>query len=215
MATIDKIDISGAVVGTCEVPTWLSACEVSPGLVHECIVAERARQRQGTAHTKTKGEIRCTTKKPWRQKGTGRARAGHRGSVVWRGGGVVFGPRYRRYDKRVSKNTRRQVIRGVFADKVREGGLCVIDTWDMSAPKTATFAGLQAQRESRRLLCVGVGDTRTAQMSARNIATVDFVDVSEVTTYALITHDTVIMSATAWEAFLSRIAAPAAAEEVK
>lgn len=213
MATLEKINIAGAAQGTVDVPAQIAEADCADALVHQCIVAERARQRAGTAHTKTKGEIRCTTKKPWRQKGTGRARAGHRGSTIWRGGGVVFGPRYRKYNKKVSRKTKRMVLQAIIGDLVRDERMRVIDSWAMETPKTATIAALKAQTECRQLLCIGCGDTHNAQMSARNITDVDFIDVSEVTVYTLLQHDAVVISREAWDALVSRAHSSESAKE--
>jgi large subunit ribosomal protein L4 len=213
MATLEKINIEGTVLGTVEVSSEIAEANCSDALVHQCVVAERARQRAGTAHTKTKGEIRCTTKKPWRQKGTGRARAGHRGSTIWRGGGVVFGPRYRKYNKKVSRKTKRLVLKAIIGDIVRDERAQILDSWSLDAPKTTKLVKLKNNLECRKMLCIGCGDTHNAQLSARNISDVNFIDVSEVTIYTLLRYDGIVISEEAWNALITRAQSTESAKE--
>lgn len=206
MATLEKIRITGAAAGTVDVPSWLADATCTPALVHQVMVAHRNAARAGTANTLTKSEVRLTGAKPWRQKGTGRARAGYAASPVWRGGSVVFGPRPRSYRQKVDRAWRRAAARSVLASRVRDGAVACVDSWALDAPKTKTMAGLKAARAARRLLCVGTGDiTLNAQLSGRNIPGVTFVDVSEVDAYTLLTHDRVVVSEDAWEALCARL----------
>src|SRR6476660_1909579 len=110
--------------------------------VHDAVVAYQAAQRMGTAHTKTMGEVAGSGKKPWRQKGTGRARAGSFASPLWRGGGVVFGPKPRDFGKRVSKNTRQLALRKALSERLTAGDVVVVEEVKLSAPKTKEFLGI-------------------------------------------------------------------------
>src|SRR6476659_3175892 len=103
--------------------------------VHDVVVAYRAAQRSGTACTKTMGEVAGSGKKPWRQKGTGRARAGSFGSPLWRGGGVVFGPKPRDFGKKVSKNTRHLALRKALSERLKAGDVLVLEEVTLSSPK--------------------------------------------------------------------------------
>src|SRR5205809_7309019 len=109
--------------------------------VHDVIVAHQANQRNGNACTKNVGEVAGTNKKPWRQKGTGRARAGSFQSPLWRGGGVVFGPRPRDFGKKVSKGTRQLALRKALSERLKSGDVLVVDEIKLSSPRTKEFVG--------------------------------------------------------------------------
>src|SRR5258708_25442921 len=110
--------------------------------VHDVVVAYNAAQRMGTACTKTMGEVAGSGKKPWRQKGTGRARAGSFASPLWRGGGVVFGPKPRDFAKKVSRKTRQLALRKALSEPVRAGAVLVVDDLCLASPKTPEFVGV-------------------------------------------------------------------------
>src|SRR6266446_3780462 len=107
--------------------------------VHDVVVAYQAAQRMGTACTKTMGEVAGTGKKPWRQKGTGRARAGSFASPLWRGGGVVFGPKPRDFSKKVSRKTRQLALRKALSERLRAGDVVLVDDLKLESPKTKGF----------------------------------------------------------------------------
>src|SRR5437763_2824801 len=107
--------------------------------VHDVVVAYRAAQRSGTHSTKTMGEVAGSNKKPWRQKGTGRARAGSLRSSIWRGGGVTFGPKPRDYTKKVSKKTRQLALRKALTERLKAGDVIVVDDFKLDSPKTKGF----------------------------------------------------------------------------
>src|SRR5262245_63013228 len=115
--------------------------------VHDTIVAYRANQRLGTACTKTMGEVSGTGKKPWRQKGTGRARAGSFQSPLWRGGGVVFGPKPRDFGKKVNAKTKQLALRKALSERLKAGDVVVVDDLKVSSPKTKDFVGVMAALE--------------------------------------------------------------------
>src|SRR6266566_9137424 len=110
--------------------------------VHDVVVAYQAAQRMGTACTKTMGEVAGTGKKPWRQKGTGRARAGSFASPLWRGGGVVFGPKPRDFSKKVSRKTRQLALRKALSERLRAGDVILIQDLKLDSPRTKEFIGL-------------------------------------------------------------------------
>ncbi len=113
--------------------------------VHDAVVAYRAAQRSGTASTKNVGEVSGTNKKPWRQKGTGRARAGSFQSPLWVGGGVVFGPRPRDFSKKISKKTRALALRKALSERLKAGDVVVVDDLKLASPKTKEFVGLDVR----------------------------------------------------------------------
>src|SRR5882762_1362344 len=109
--------------------------------VHDAVVAYQAAQRMGTACTKNVGEVAGTNKKPWRQKGTGRARAGSFQSPLWRGGGVVFGPKPRDFSKKVSRKTRQLALRKALSERLKSGDVVIVDDLKLDSPKTKEFVG--------------------------------------------------------------------------
>src|SRR5215472_10731498 len=109
--------------------------------VHDVVVAYQAAQRMGTASTKTMGEVAGTGKKPWRQKGTGRARAGSFASPLWRGGGVVFGPKPRPFTKKVSRNTKQLALRKALSERLKAGDVVLVEDLKPATPKTKDFLG--------------------------------------------------------------------------
>src|SRR5271155_137767 len=135
-------DIQGKDQG--EVETTMTLIENGRGTeaVHQVIVAYNAAQRMGTACTKNVGEVAGTNKKPWRQKGTGRARAGSFQSPLWRGGGVVFGPKPRDYAKKVHRSTRQLALRKALSERLKAGDVLIVDEIKLPSPKTKEFLGV-------------------------------------------------------------------------
>ena len=204
MATVDKINLAGESLGTVTVPQALAEMPCNKDIVHSCVVALQANRRQGNASTLTKGEVDKTGRKPWAQKHTGRARAGYFASPVWRGGGVVFGPKPRSYRQKVNDRTRRAAFFGTLAERIREGAVRVIDTWDVAAPKTKPFAALRGALKLRKMLCVGMPDNRNALLSARNVAGLSFMEAASLNVLDLATHNGLVISAAAWQALEER-----------
>src|SRR5580658_7056063 len=137
-------DITGKSQGEYEVKFPLIENGRGTQAVHDTVVAFRAAQRMGTACTKNVGEVAGTNKKPWRQKGTGRARAGSFQSPLWRGGGVVFGPKPRDYAKKVSRATRQLALRKALSERLKAGDVLVLDELKLASPKTREFVGLMS-----------------------------------------------------------------------
>src|SRR5919206_944360 len=123
--------------------------------VHETVVAMRAARRSGTANTKTKAEVDLSGAKPWRQKGTGRARAGYKSSPIWRGGGVVFGPKPRDYSKKVSKSVRRLAFQKALSERISSGDVLTIDEFSVPEIKTKAFVSrMKKQTDAEKVLIV-------------------------------------------------------------
>src|SRR5436309_160476 len=140
-------DIQGNDQGELEVKFPLVEGGRGTQAVHDTVVAYNAAQRMGTACTKNVGEVAGTNKKPWRQKGTGRARAGSFASPLWRGGGVVFGPKPRDYTKKVSRNTRQLALRKAMTERLNAGDVLVLDDLKLESAKTKDFVGLLSALE--------------------------------------------------------------------
>ena len=136
-------DMTNKKVGDIELSEDIFGVEINEGLVHQALVMQLASWRLGTHSTKTRGDVRGGGKKPWRQKGTGRARAGSRRSPLWRGGGTIFGPHPRDYSFSMPRKQRRLAIKCVLTDKLNEGNLIVLDELNFAEPKTKKFVEFQ------------------------------------------------------------------------
>ncbi len=153
--------------------------------VHEAVVAYQAAQRMGTANTKTMGEVAGSGKKPWRQKGTGRARAGSFQSPLWRGGGVVFGPKPRDFGKKVSKKTRQLALRKALSERLKAGDVVIVDDLKLDSHKTKGFLSVMAALNLQgKTLVVAPEADRNLILASRNVP-----DVALTTSDLLNTHD--------------------------
>jgi large subunit ribosomal protein L4 len=206
MASITKINLNGEEIGSVDVPEALAEYPSNAALVHACVLAHLAARRQGTASAKTKSEVNKTGSKPFPQKGTGRARGGRMASPLRTGGAVAFGPRPRSYRQKIDRASRRAAFFSVLADRVREGTLRIVDSWDMDAPRTKALAGMQKNLGQAKLLCIGGGDTLNACLSARNIPDMTFLPVGSIGLYDLVCHRGVVISADAWAQLEERFA---------
>lgn len=139
MASVDVINQNGEKVDTVELDDRIFGVESRDQLVQQVVVWQLAKRRAGTASTKTRREVRGGGKKPWRQKGTGRARAGTNRSPIWTGGGTVFGPKPRNYAFSLPKKVRRAALRSVLSSKLRDNNLTVVDKIELEEPKTRLF----------------------------------------------------------------------------
>jgi len=207
-----KINLAGEQVGQIEVPAALTGYVCSAETVHACVVAHLANRRQGTASTLTKGEVDKTGRKPWPQKGTGRARAGCFASPLWRGGGVVFGPKPREYGKKVNRAMKQAAFFGVLAERVREGQVRIVADWNMEAPKTKVMAQLKKTLGMRSMLCLSDGTARAAYLSARNVGGVSFQPVEATGVYDVARHTGIVVSEGAWQALMERFGKLGAAQ---
>jgi large subunit ribosomal protein L4 len=175
--------------------------------VHDVIVAMRAARRSGTASTKTKAEVALSGAKPWRQKGTGRARAGYKSSPVWVGGGVVFGPKPRDYSKKVGKSVRRLAFSKALSSKIIAGDVLVVEGFAVTEPKTKKFvAALQAVTPEPKVLIIGAGFDENTKLAARNVQPALLMTASEVNTEQLLNYKKIIVTRAAVEQLAARTA---------
>jgi large subunit ribosomal protein L4 len=173
--------------------------------VHDTVVAYQAAQRMGTACTKNVGDVAGTNKKPWRQKGTGRARAGSFQSPLWRGGGVVFGPKPRDFTKKVSHNTKQLALRKAMSERLRAGDVVVIDDLKLGSAKTKEFAGvLSAGTEGHRADC-GAAD-KNLTLASRNVPDVALTTCDVLNTYDVLRPDKLVFTRNAFEQLEARLA---------
>lgn len=195
MTSIDIKDASGKTVDTADLSANVFGIEPNMHVMHLAVRAQRASWRAGTHSTKTRGEVRGGGKKPWRQKGTGRARQGSIRAPHWKGGGVVWGPHPRSYDIKVNKKEVKLAMRSALSAKFADGELIVVDDFGFSKPSTkAAIAVLEALGvEGRCTVVCGEADVN-AFLSFRNIPTVDILPVSAANTYELLDNKRLVFT---------------------
>ena len=175
--------------------------------VHDAIVAMRANRRSGSANTKTKAEVAYSGKKPWRQKGTGRARAGYTSSPVWSGGGVVFGPKPRDYSKKVAKSVKQLALLKAFSARVIAGDVLVTDEIKVTNPKTKEFVSLlKTHTDAERVLVIATTFDEATYKAARNVQSVQLNTASEVNTEQLLAFQKIIVTNKALARLAERLA---------
>ncbi|HYU58834.1 MAG TPA: 50S ribosomal protein L4 [Actinomycetota bacterium] len=198
MATVDVLDQSGKVVGTRDLDAEVFGAEVRPALMHQVVVAALAARRAGTHATKTRGEVRGGGRKPWRQKGTGRARAGSTRAPHWTGGGVVFGPHPRDHAQRLPKKMRRAALRSALSAQAAEGRIRVVERLSFEEPKTREAAEtLRALEAGGRVLLVLAGPDQVVEKSFRNLPEVRVTYAGGLSTYEVLAADTLLFTADA------------------
>lgn len=174
--------------------------------VHDAVVAYQAAQRSGTANTKNVGEVTGTNKKPWRQKGTGRARAGSFQSPLWVGGGVVFGPRPRDFSKKISKKTRALALRKALSERLKAGDVVVVDELKLASPKTKDFVGLMSALELKgTTLVVASEPDKNLALASRNLPEIAVTTSESLNTYDVLRPDKLLFTKSAFEKVGARL----------
>lgn len=174
--------------------------------VHDAVVAYQAAQRSGTASTKTMGEVAGSGKKPWRQKGTGRARSGSFASPLWRGGGVVFGPKPRDFSKRISKNVKRLALRKALSERLKAGDVILVEDVKLDSPKTKGFLGvLSALQVKGSALVVAQGPDANLDRASRNVPNVELTTTDVLNTFQVLRFDKLIFTRGAFESLEQRL----------
>src|ERR1700761_3861143 len=175
--------------------------------VHDVVVAYRAAQRSGTASTKTVGEVAGTNKKPWRQKGTGRARAGSFRSPLWAGGGVVFGPKPRDFSKKVSKKTRSLALRKALSERIKMGDVVIVDDLQLSSSKTKAFASLidGLELSGTTLIVAQDANNKNLTLASRNLPLVRLTTSETLNTYDVLRPDKLLFTKSAFEKVSDRL----------
>jgi large subunit ribosomal protein L4 len=173
--------------------------------VHDVVVALRAARRSGTACAKTKAEVNLSGSKPWRQKGTGRARAGYKSSVVWSGGGVVFGPKPRDYSKKVTKSVRRLALRKALSARIVAGDVLTVANFAILEPKTKAFVGWVKENVGvEKTLIIGESFDETTFKAARNVQPTRLITAAEVNTEDLLAYKKIVITQAALEQLIER-----------
>ncbi len=195
MATLPVIDMQGADKGTYELADNLLESQKGAQAVKDSVVAFLAGIRSGTAQTKTRGQVSGGGSKPWRQKGTGRARSGSSRSPVWRGGGVVFGPQTRSYAQKINQKVEKLALKRAFTDRVNDGEVIVVDDVTLAAPKTKEMV--------KFLNAVGAGDhvliivdeySENTVLAMRNLPNVQLFKAAFVNTYWMLRYKKIVIT---------------------
>ena len=187
-------DRTGKNVGSVELADALFAAPVNAAVLHQVVTAQLAGRRTGTADTKTRGEVRGGGKKPYRQKGTGRARQGSPSAPHYRGGGAVFGPHPRSYEQRLPRKMKRLALRGALTAKLGDEAIKVIDSFALEAIRTRDLAGVLGALEARgRILVVAPGRDEKLELSARNLPTVEVILADSLNVVDLLNADAVLI----------------------
>jgi large subunit ribosomal protein L4 len=198
MPTTTLYDRTGKEIGSVELPEALFAAPVNEAVIHQVVTAQLAGRRLGTHDTKTRGEVRGGGRKPWRQKGTGRARQGSRRAPHWAGGGTVFGPHPRSYEQRLPRKMKRLALRGALTAKLNEAAVRVVDDLGPETIRTRDLVGsLQAlgagDGKERRVLVVAPARDPVLELSARNLPKVEVLLADSLNVVDLLKADLVLI----------------------
>jgi len=204
VTTVDIHTVSGGTAGTVDLPADVFDAPANIPLMHQVVVAQLAAARQGTAKAKTRGEVRGGGRKPYKQKGTGRARQGSTRAPQFTGGGVVHGPTPRSYAQRTPKKMKAAALRCALSDRARDGRLHGVESFvDGETPKTkAALATLHAVAESRRVLVVLSREDDLGWLSLRNVPEVHLLAADQLNTYDVLVCDDVVFTKEALDEFL-------------
>lgn len=205
MSKVTVLDRSGKKVSELNVAQDVFSYPVKDHLLYEAVVNYRANQRRGTSSTKTRNEVRGGGRKPWRQKGTGRARAGSIRSPIWRKGGVTFGPKPRHYGYNLPKKAKRNALRSALAQKWKENHLLVLKALEFKEPKTKEGTNFLEAFKLDSALIVDSHQNKNLFLSLRNIPRVKVVDSNQLTVYDVLNHEWLVFSQNAFESLVERM----------
>ncbi len=193
MSTVKIVNTKNESVGEIELNDEIFNRDVKEHLLHDVVRMQRAGRRSGNASTKTRAEVRGGGAKPWRQKGTGRARAGTRNSPIWRGGGVAFGPKPRDYSFKLNRKVRAQAISMAISARMQEGNLIVLDDFSMDRIKTKDFVGIMSVLEAENALIIAETGNETLSKSSRNVNGYKVLPVEGLNVYDILLHKKIIL----------------------
>lgn len=194
MPKVAVYNMAGKQVDEIELDERIFGAPLRQDLMHDVVLMYLAGQRQGTHKVKGRSEVSGGGRKPWRQKGTGRARQGSIRAPQWKGGGVVFGPTPRDYKYRLPKKVRRLALYSALSSKVDDGKLIVLDKLEIEAPKTKHMVALLQQFQLNQALIVDAVKSDAALLSARNLEGVKYVDANSVNVYDLLRHEHLVLT---------------------
>ena len=193
MSTVNIVNTKNESVGEIDLNEEVFNREVKEYILHEVVRMQRAARRGGNACTKTRVEVRGGGRKPWRQKGTGRARAGTRTSPIWRGGGVTFGPKPRDYSFKVNKKVRQQAVAMALSARFQEGNLIVMDDFSLDAIKTKDFVGIMNVLDVQNGLIISNDTSENLSKSSRNVNGYKVLSSEGLNVYDILLHKKVIL----------------------
>lgn len=199
MATVELYDMERRVKDTVELPDAVFGAEVKPHLLHHVVVAQLAARRAGTASTKTRSEVSGGGKKPYRQKGTGRARMGSSRSPLLRGGGVIFGPHPRSYQVKVNRKEMKAALRCALSAKAGQNKLVLVDELELAAPRTREFLELARKLELSEALLVTDGRRANLDLGIRNLGSFKTLRVEALNVYDILSYDQLVLTRPAFE----------------
>ncbi len=202
---VQVFDNSGKKVKEISAPKEVFDTPVNEHLIYEAVINFRANQRQGTAATKTRAMVRGGGRKPWRQKGTGRARAGSTRSPLWRSGGVTFGPQPRDYSYRMPRKARRQALKSVLAAKLADEQLIVLESLELTEPRTKEGVKLMSSLKLDSALLVDSHTNKNLILATRNLPKVKAVDQNQLTVYDVLDHKVLVISQPAFDSLMERL----------
>lgn len=205
MAKVQILDQSGKKTKEINVPEDILGYPIKEHLIYEAVLNYRANQRRGTASTKTRAEVRGGGRKPWRQKGTGRARAGSTRSPLWRSGGTTFGPKPRDYSYKMPKKAKRNALKSALAMKYAEKQLMVLDGMEFKEPKTKEGMNFLKNLNIESALIIDSHENKNMFLSLRNIPKVKAIDPSQVNIYDVLNHKSLVFTQEAFEAVMERL----------
>lgn len=194
MTNVTVYNREGASVGEIKLNEKIFGVDINDGLMHQAVLVYLAAQRRGTHSTKTRGLVSGGGKKPWRQKGTGRARVGSSRNPIWRGGGVAFGPQPRSYKIAMPKKMRRLALLSALSAKAQDGDIIIFDDLNFAAPKTKEMAKVLKAVSAQNSLLVLDKDDINVMLSARNLAGVMAATPTSLNTYIILLHDKLVLT---------------------
>ncbi len=207
MSTVEVKNIRNEKVGEVELNDQVFNREVKTYVLHDVVRLQRAARRAGTASTKTRKEVRGSGAKPWRQKGTGRARAGTRKSPIWRGGGTTFGPKPRDYSFKLNRKVRQQAVTMALSARYQEGNLVILDNFTLEAIKTKEFVSIMKLLELNNALIVVDADNDELSKSSRNVPGYKVMKTDGVNVYDILLHEKLVLLQPAIESLEERFTA--------
>jgi large subunit ribosomal protein L4 len=207
MSTLLLKDCKGKKLGEVTLSDKFAVSDKGAQAVHQAVITFQAHQHQGSANTQRKGEVAGSGKKPWKQKGLGRARAGYRQSPVWRGGGVAFGPHPRKVRKQVPRKVARLAFAKAFGERAEAGQVLVLDSIQLSAPRTQEMCALLKALEikGKALLILDTMDANIG-LAARNLQDIEVVCASNVNTYQIVRYSQIVITKAGVEQLEQRMA---------
>ena len=206
MALVDVYNVNKEKVGEVDLKEDIFEVEIKPYLLHEVVVWQRACRRGGNASTKTRGEVAGSGRKPWRQKGTGRARVGSVRTPIWRGGGTVFGPRPRSYSYSLPKKVRRAALKMALSSKLADGQLVVLDDYPDTGPKTKDFVQMMEKFDLKKVLFITLAGHKNLELSSRNVPYVQVLPAAGLNVYDILRYDHLVLLSPAVAAIEERLA---------